>query len=83
MKPLGNILERAASTFLYSFGASVPTTIVAFDASVVHALEVGAATAGLATLQSLVKNINAYFQAQGNGPDVPQDAGAPILDTPA
>jgi hypothetical protein len=77
-KPILDITERAVSTFLFTFMAVVPTSIVAFDPTTRHALEAGLVTSGFAAGQSLIKNVLAALTAAGNGPDVSSfdDGGA-------
>lgn len=76
MKPIVNVAERVASTFIFTFTAlaavggqiNLGTVSWADDAKV----------AGGAALLSLSKNVLAYFAASGNGPDVStfNDGGA-------
>ena len=90
MKTALDIFERAVSTFLFTFLAVVPTSIVAFDPTTRHALEAGLVTSGFAAAQSLIKNVLAALTLAGNGPDVSSfnDGGAdptpaPVVEAPA
>lgn len=68
MRPLVNLAERVASTFLFTFmsvaAASGPLNLKGLN------WKDDALIAGGAAAQSLVKNVLGYFQAQGNGPDL-------------
>lgn len=86
MKPLVNVLERAASTAIFAFTAAVPVGSY-LDLGKSTELKAAGVIAAGSAVQSVLKNVLAYFTAQGNGPDVvavdTSDSGAPILDTPA
>lgn len=63
-----NVAERVASTFLFTF-ISVAAVGGQLNLKGLD-LRNDALIAGGAAAQSLVKNLLAYFTAQGNGPDV-------------
>lgn len=78
MSAIVNVVERVASTFIFTFTAlaavggqiNLGTVSWADDAKV----------AGGAAVLSLSKNVLAYFATQGNGPDVASfnDGGADV-----
>jgi hypothetical protein len=64
-----NVLERAASTAIFSFTAAVPVGAY-LDLSRATELKAAGFIAGGSAVQSVLKNVLAYFATQGNGPDV-------------
>lgn len=74
-----NVTERALSTAIFSFLAAVPVGSY-LDLGKSTELKAAAFIAGGAAVQSVLKNVLAYFTAQGNGPDAASfdDGGADL-----